>query len=203
MHPLADVVLALLLLALDAGVALITYLYALAQAGYAFFDAGADNSDVSMTAPAVGLAVLGLAVLATALLAGRGRAIVTACGQTLAGLALLGVAAVALVLQYHDDHPPAPGRREAWSALGEGAVVGHDPFRATALGAQEDRAVGDAPGGGVFPLADELHDAPTPWPSTTVAPSFSHSGRQCSSAVPFEGRILWNGGALRRALGAV
>jgi hypothetical protein len=107
LHPLADVVLALLLLALDAGVALLTYLYALAQAGYAFFDAGADNSDVSMTAPAVALAVLGLAVLATALPAGRGRAIVTACGQTLAGLALLGIAAVALVLQYHDDHPPA------------------------------------------------------------------------------------------------
>lgn len=39
-------------------------------------------------------------------------------------------------------------------------MVGDDPLRAAALRTQEDRAVDDAPGGGVLPLADELHDAP-------------------------------------------
>lgn len=94
LHLLADVVLALLLLALDAGAALLAYFYALDRAGYAFFDAGADNSDVSMTAPAVALAVLGLAVLGTGLLFGKGRMFVTACLQTLAGLVLLLLAAL-------------------------------------------------------------------------------------------------------------
>ncbi|MFF4833902.1 DUF6234 family protein [Streptomyces sp. NPDC001315] len=96
LHPVADVFLAVVLLAVDAGAALRAYLAGLEAAGYEFFDTGADNSGVSMTESGVYVAVVGVVVPATAVAAGRGRAYFTALGQILAGLALLLVAAVAL-----------------------------------------------------------------------------------------------------------
>lgn len=107
-HPVADVFLALVLLAVDALAAVVASLAGQANAGYAFFDTGADNSAVSMTKSGVYVAVVGVVVLLTAVATGRGRAYFTAVGQVVAGLVLLVVASVALTEQYREDHPPAP-----------------------------------------------------------------------------------------------
>ncbi|MFD4508008.1 DUF6234 family protein [Streptomyces sp. NPDC058457] len=104
----ADLLLAIVLLVVDAVAALIAYYKGMDAAGYAFFDTGADNSTVSMTKPAVYVAVVGVLVLAVALPAYKGRAFVTMCAQTLAGLALVLIAGIALANQYREDHPPTP-----------------------------------------------------------------------------------------------
>ncbi|CAM5267524.1 DUF6234 family protein [Streptomyces aurantiogriseus] len=107
LHPVADVFLALVLLAADAVAALIACLWGLDAAGFEFF--GSDgNSTVSFTTAGVYLSVVGLLVLATAFLAGRGRAYVTAVLQAAAGAVLLLTAGFGLSEQYREDHPPVP-----------------------------------------------------------------------------------------------
>ncbi|GAA3379377.1 hypothetical protein GCM10020367_62650 [Streptomyces sannanensis] len=108
LHLAADIVLAIVLFAVDAIVSLIALYRGMDAAGYAFFDTGADHTHVSMTKPAVHVVVAGLVVLVTALFAYKGRAFVTACVQALVGLLLILGAAVGLVGQYREDHPPAP-----------------------------------------------------------------------------------------------
>lgn len=107
LHPVADVFLALVLLALDAVAALIAYLWGLDAAGFELFDSDGDST-LSFTPAGVCLTVVGVLVLATAFLAGRGRAYVTAVLQAAAGVVLLLTAVHGLSRQYHEDHPPAP-----------------------------------------------------------------------------------------------
>ncbi|MEV5439380.1 DUF6234 family protein [Streptomyces sp. NPDC052682] len=105
-HPVADVFLALLLLAADAVAALVGLLWSLDAAGADLF--GGDLSDADFTPVALTLAVVALGVLGTALFAGRARAYVTAGTQALAGLVLLLVAAAGMSEQHGRDDPPAP-----------------------------------------------------------------------------------------------
>ncbi|USQ86575.1 DUF6234 family protein [Streptomyces phaeoluteigriseus] len=106
-HPMADVLVALVLLALDALAALVGVLWGLSEAGFDLFGSD-DNSSVSFTPAGVCLLVLGLLVLGTAFLASRGRAYITACLQGVAGILLVLTAAYGLLQQYSENRPPAP-----------------------------------------------------------------------------------------------
>ncbi|MEV5431638.1 DUF6234 family protein [Streptomyces sp. NPDC052701] len=106
-HPVADVLLALLLLAADAVVAVVALLWSMSAAGHRSFGGG--ETDAGFAPVAVTLALVAALVLGTAFLAGRGKAYVTAVVQALAGLALLVVTGVAQGEWSRRDHPPAPG----------------------------------------------------------------------------------------------
>lgn len=107
-HPVADTVLAVTLLVVDAVASLIALVFGLDAAGYDFWDSSANSADISMAKPIAYVCVVGALVLASAVAAYKSRAIVTTWVQALVGLALvLGVAA-GLSAEYRDNHPPAP-----------------------------------------------------------------------------------------------
>jgi hypothetical protein len=103
----ADILVALALLVLDAVAAPVGVLWGLGEAGFDMFGSD-DNSSVSFTPAGVCLLVLGLLVLGTAFLAGRGQAYITAFLQSLAGILLVLGAAYGLVEQHSENRPPAP-----------------------------------------------------------------------------------------------
>ncbi|MFD5268049.1 DUF6234 family protein [Streptomyces sp. NPDC058335] len=107
LHPVADILVALVLLALDAAAALVGVLWGLSEAGFDVFGPD-DNSSVSFTPAGVCLLVLGLLVLGTAFLASRGQAYITAFLQGVAGILLVLGAAYGLLRQHSENHPPAP-----------------------------------------------------------------------------------------------
>ncbi|WP_405829618.1 DUF6234 family protein [Streptomyces sp. NBC_01176] len=106
--PFADVVLALVLLVVDAVAAVLALVSGLDAAGYAFFDTGAGTEAVSVVRPVVYVSAVGALVLVSAVVSYRGGAIVTTCVQSLAGLSLVLGVVIGLSAEHGGGRPPAP-----------------------------------------------------------------------------------------------
>ncbi|MEU7134991.1 DUF6234 family protein [Streptomyces sp. NPDC046261] len=107
LHPVADVAVAIGLLAFDVLAACVVLLFALDATGFHFFDA-AQNDGLSMVGPYTAVAVTGAAVLLSAWALFTVRAVIAGSGQILAGAVLVLLAGAGLHEEYKEAHPPRP-----------------------------------------------------------------------------------------------